>query len=135
MSELECMVNYSLVPVDTGAVSEFVDTWDTQWSAVYVNDIQHNSAWIINITIPEEIDWDYSYVTWENDSLESLNIAVSGYNVDTDYIENVIKINSYRPTSQDFTSVFVGGFSLILPYIVIVLFIVFVRKLIKRIFK
>ena len=53
---------------------------------------------------------------------------------DEEYIQSVIDINSYRPTSSDFTDTFVSGLTLVMPYIVIVLFIVFVWKLLKKIF-
>lgn len=104
------------------------DTWSVQWSALYINNIQYLSSPIINIDIPENINWDYS-ITWDTFDL----YVGSGY--DVEYIESIIDINSYRPTSEDFTSVFVGGLSLIMPYIIFVLFLVFMRKLIKRIFK
>lgn len=104
------------------------EEWDWNWSALYINNIQHQSAPLINIDIPDYIYWDYS------SSEEEFDLYVgSGY--DQDYIDNVIAINSYQPTSEDFTDVFVSGLTLVMPYIVIVLFIVFIRKLIKRIFK
>ena len=98
------------------------------WSALFVNSLQFPGKPIVNILIPDYITWDYS------DDENSFNLSVgSGY--DVDYINSVIDINSYRPTSEDFTDVFVSGLTLIMPYIVIVLFIIFSWKLIKRIFK
>jgi len=41
--------------------------WDIEWSALYINEIQHQSAPIINITIPEEYNWDY---TWDENSFD-----------------------------------------------------------------
>ena len=104
------------------------ETWENR-SALYINDIQHLSAWIINVTIPEEISWDYT----GND--EQFDLVVSGYAVDSDYIQSIIDINSFHPSNEDFTDVFVSGLTLILPYIVITLFIVLIRRLLKRIFK
>lgn len=98
------------------------------WSALFVNSLQFPGKPIVNVLIPDYITWDYS------DDENSFNLSVgSGY--DVDYINSVIDINSYRPTSEDFTDVFVSGLTLIMPYIVIVLFIIFTWKLIKRIFK
>ena len=116
MSELECMTNYSLVPVDSVVVSWEALSWDTQWSALYINEIQHNSAWIINITIPEEISWDY---TWDE---ENFYLQVNGYNVDTEYIDSIIRTQNYKPTSEDFTNlVWLLG-----PYMKIIVFCVFI---------
>lgn len=98
------------------------------FSQVFINDLEFPSKPLINVSIPDYITWDYLW------SEESLNIYVwSGY--DVDYINSIIDINSYRPTSEDFTNVFVGGLTLVMPYIFIALLIVFIRKLIKRIFK
>lgn len=103
-------------------------TWDLLRSNIYINNILHPWRQFINIDIPDYITWDYSVGD------DDFNLYVwSGY--DVDYIESVIDINSYRPTSEDFTNVFVSGLTLVMPYIVIVLFIIFVRKLLKRIFK
>lgn len=103
-------------------------TWDLQRSNIYINNILHPWRQFVNIEIPDYITWDYSVGD------DDFNLYVwSGY--DVDYIESVIDINSYRPTSDDFTNVFVSGLTLVMPYIVIVLFIIFVRKLLKRIFK
>lgn len=104
-------------------------SWNVQWSALYVNDIQHLGKPNIFINIPDVIDWDYISTG------DDFTLNVSGYAVDTEYIEWVIAVNSYQPTSEDFTNIFVSGLTLVFPYIVIVLFIVFIRKLIKKIFK
>lgn len=104
-------------------------SWEN-WSALYINDIQYDSSSIIDITIPDEFDW---YYTW---SIESgFFVVVKGLNGDSDYIQSIIDINSYRPTSEEFTDTFVSGLSLLMPYFVIILFVVFLRKLIKKIFK
>ena len=116
-------IDYSVIPE---CDSDFGS--GENWSAIFLNDLQFPWKPLINISIPDYIMWDY---TWTDDAFE-LYVG-SGY--DVEYIESIIGINSYRPTSEDFTDVFVSGLTLIMPYIVIVLFIVFVRKLIKRIFK
>ena len=102
-------------------------TW-INWSILNINWIEFPWKPLINVNIPDYITWDYS----STDANFDLNVG-SGY--DQDYIDSIISINSYRPTSEDFTNVFVSGLTLIFPYIVIVLFIIFVRKLIRRIFK
>lgn len=104
------------------------DTWSVQWSALWINWIQHLWKPIINIDIPDYIQWDYT----TNDDQFDLYVW-TGY--DVDYINSIIDINSYRPDSTDFTSIFVSGLTLIFPYIIFTLFIVFLWKILKRIFK
>lgn len=104
-------------------------TWEYNRSALFINNIQHLWKPIINITIPEEIDWDY---TWNENSFD---LTVKWYAVDSDYIQWVIDINSYTPTSEEFTETFVWGLTLIIPYIVLSLFILFIWKLLKKIFR
>ena len=105
------------------------ESGDIQWSSLFINQIQYFGASNIDITIPDEIAWDY---TGDEDNFY---LDVEWLNGDTEYIQSIIDINSYRPSSSDFTDVFVSGLTLVMPYIVILLFIVFIRKLIKRIFK
>ena len=128
MSELECMTNYSLVPVDSVVVSWDCLSWDTQWSALYVNEIQHNSAWIINITIPEEISWDY---TWDE---ENFYLYINWYNVNTEYIDSIIRTQNYKPTSEDFTNLIwvLAPYS---KYLIFLLFIFIIWAWIKKPFK
>ena len=128
MNELECMTNYSLVPVDSVVVSQESLSWDTQWSALYINEIQHNSAWIINITIPEELSWDY---TWND---ESFDLWISWYNVDTDYIAWIIENQNTLPNSIDLTNTITNLLPAFLPWLVIVLFLYFVFRFIKKVF-
>lgn len=103
-----------------------IGSWD--WSALFINWIQHEGKWIINVNIADWVVWDYSF----NDDQFDLDIG-SGY--DQDYIDGVIDVQSYRPTSEDFTQTFVGGLILFTPYVIILLFVILVWKLIQRIFK
>lgn len=134
----QCQSEYSLIPVssvdqsycennDLCSVCDNL-TWDLVFSNVYINNILHPWRSNIYVNIPDYINWDYSV----SDIDFNINVG-SGY--DEDYINSVIDINSYRPTSSDFTNVFVSGLTLIFPYIIFALFILFMWKLIKRIFK
>lgn len=100
----------------------------SNFSQLFINDLEFPWKPLINIWIPDYITWDYSSTeTWFD-----LYVG-SGY--DVDYINSIIDINSYRPSSEDFTNVFVNWLTLILPYIFIALLILFIWKLIKRVFK
>lgn len=103
-------------------------TWDSNWSSLYINDIQHESAWTINITIPEEYSWDY---TNENDEF---NLDIIGYNVDTDYIEWIITNQTTKPNQTDLNNIISWVIPLFIPWLVIILFIYFVFKFLKKIF-
>ena len=100
----------------------------SNFSQLFVNDIEFPWKPLINVNIPDYITWDYS----SSDTGFDLYVG-SGY--DEDYINSIVDINSYRPTSEDFTTIFVSGLTLIFPYLIFTLFLVFMWKLIKRIFK
>lgn len=129
----ECQSEYNLIPISdidseyctTNDLCEF--TWS--YSNIYINDIWFPSKPFIYLSIPDTINWDYTWNSW------SMSVDVWDYNVDTDYIDWLVAMNTYQPTSEDFTNVFVGGLTLIFPYIFIALLILFIRKLVKRIFK
>lgn len=129
MSELECMTEYSLIPVDSNTTANVLDySWDIQWSSIFINDIQHNSSENINITIPEEINRDY---TWDE---ENLYIYVNWYNVDTEYIDSIIRTQIYKPSSEDFTNVvwLLAPYS---KYLVFLLFVFIIWAWIRKSFK
>lgn len=103
-------------------------SWDLQYSNFYINNILHPWTENIFLNIQDNIFRDYS------ESESGLVVDVwSGY--DQDYIDWVINVQSYRPTSEDFTQTFVGGLILFTPYVVILLFVILVWNLIKKIFK
>lgn len=91
------------------------ETWNN-WSALYINDIQHLWKPNIFITIPEEIDWDYTS-EWDDFDLD-----IVGYNVDTEYIDWIIRTQNYKPTTEDFTKLV----WLLAPYTKILVFLLFV---------
>lgn len=107
---------------------DVIDPGSWNWSALYINWIQHESASLIDINIADYVPWDYSI----NEDVFDLDVG-SGY--DQDYIDWVIDVQSYRPTSEDFTQTFVWGLILFTPYVVILLFVILVWNLIKKIFK
>lgn len=137
-----CQQEYSLMPISS-CDSEYCQlnwlcwtwsswSWDLQWSSLFINWIQHVWWSIIDVTIPSEIQRNYLY-TWENE--ETFKLDVEGLNGDPDYIQWIIDVNSYRPTSEDFTNTFIWGLTLIFPYIIITAFIVFIWRFIRKIFK
>ena len=103
-------------------------TWDIQWSALYINQIQHVSAPVINIDIPEEFNWDY---TNEDDEF---NLSIEWYNVDTEYIDWIIRTQNYKPTTEDFTNL-VWMLTPYSKYLLFLLFIFIIWAWLKKPFK
>lgn len=102
------------------------NTWDLQWSALFINNIQHVGAPLINISIPEEIEWDYSW------SSSQFDLDIVWYNVDTEYVEWIIDVQNYVPTSSDFTRIFwlFGNYAwLLVSCLFIIIFFYFIKKL------
>lgn len=138
MDSITCQTEYNLIPIDS-VDSDYcennnlcvspINSWDSQWSAIYINWVQHVWAWIIDITIPEEISWDYNNDT-ENDTF---NLFVSWYNVDTAYIEWIINTQKTLPNEQDFNNIITWLIPLLVPWFVIILFLYFVFRFIKKI--
>lgn len=120
-----CVWNW-LCPNECWTWTDF--SWDLQYSNIYINSILHPWTQNIFVNIPDYIQWDYT-TTWND-----FNIYVWSW-YDMDYMNSIIKINSYRPDSTDFTDVFVSGLTLIFPYIFVVLLLMFIWKLLRRIFK
>lgn len=102
-----------------------VNTW---YSTLYINDIRHQSMPFIYVNIPEEFSWDYS--TWIND----FTIDISWYNVDTDYIAWIIDTQNYKPDESDFNKIITDVIPLFVPWLVIILFLYFIFRFIKKIF-
>ena len=129
VSSLEDEINQcsqDLLNCSSSTSSWLCTTWDN-WSALYVNNIQHLWKPIINISIPDEISWDY-VSTWD-----LFDLSVEWYNVDFEYIEWVINKQNYTPTSEDFTEV-ISNFGSFGGLIVVCLFVILVFYMIKKIF-
>ena len=140
-TSLECQTEYNLIPIEDIDINYCVwnwlcpneswtwdFSWDLQFSNIYINNILHPWRQNIFVTIPDYITWDYAFTG------DDFNIYVWSW-YDEEYINSIIKINSYRPTTTDFSDIFISWLTLVFPYIIVALFIVFVWKLLKRIFK
>lgn len=144
-TQLKCENDYNLIP-ESSINSEYCEdrfnlidpencpaSWwsgDVNWSSFFVNAHQVQGAENIYLRLPDFLNWDYTYI----DSWTTLEVDVEN-EWDTQYIEDILKIQSYHPSSEDFTQSFTWTIILLIPYIIITLFIVFIWKLVKRIFK
>ena len=101
-----------------------ISTW---LSTLYINDIRHESRPFLYVNIPEEFDWEYTWNAYQ------LYVDVKGYNTDSDYISSVISSQISKPTSEDFWNL-INVVAKFVPWLVIILFIYFIFRFIKKIF-
>lgn len=109
----------------------YITWYDLSWvisSELIINDIVHQSAPLINITIPEEFDWDY---TW---NVNEFTLDIKGFNVDTEYIDWIIRTQKTTPNNTDFNNIVSGLIPLLVPGLFIILFIYFIFRFIKKVF-
>lgn len=102
-------------------------TGETNWSSIFINNIQHNWAWLINITIPEEIERDY---TNENDEID---VDVIWYWYDQEKMQSMVNTQYYTPTPEDMNNL-IWKIADFLPLMAIVLLVCYTWRLIKKIF-
>lgn len=89
--------------------------WDIQWSSLFINDNQ--VLWNKNIFINIPFEYEYSYTNeWEDFELD-----VVWLDQDEEYIEWVLSVQNYKPTSEDFTELI----STLAPYSKILIFCLF----------
>lgn len=88
---------------------------DIQWSSLFINNNQ--LLWNKNIFINIPFEYEYSY-TNEGEDFE---LDVVWLNQDEEYIEWVLSVQNYKPTSEDFTELI----STLAPYSKILIFCVF----------
>jgi len=105
-------------------------TWDINWSNFFVNSEQIQGASMVYLRLPEFLNWDYTYIN----SWSTLNINVENA-WDSEYIQNILDIQSYHPDKDQFAFSFAWFLTLLMPYIIITLFVLFIWRLIRRIFK
>ena len=142
MDSLQCQTEYNLIPISS-VDSEYCENNNlcsssdcpggdlTPWvSNIFINDVFHPWAFNIIMNIPEEIDRDYTYTnSWTN-----FNLDVVGYNQDEEYIQSVIDVQNYKPTSEDFTRVF-SNISNFWALLIACLFVILVFYMLKKAFK
>lgn len=96
-------------------------------SRVIINWIDHDTANTIDITIAEELSRDYTW-TWE-----TMQIFVTWYNVDNEYISQVIQQTKLAPTADDFSYLLSWLWNYI-PLIAISWLMIRARRIIKKVF-
>lgn len=122
MDELQCMTDYNLVPVDSLTCET-----GTNRSSIFINDIQHVWAENINITIPEEIERDYTGTE------EQLEINIIGYGYDQEKMQEMINTQYYKPTAEEMSHL-VETTADFMPLLAVALLIIRIRRVVKKVF-
>lgn len=142
MTSLDCQSEYNLIPISSVDQSycennNLCPSWwwscncPSGWvSNLFINDIFHPWAFNVVINIPEEIDRDYAYTSsWQN-----FNLDVVWYNVDYTKVQDQIDIQSFKPSDEDLSIIVSQVLPLFIPWLVIILFLYFIFKFIRKIF-
>lgn len=103
-----------------------VESW-SNWSSLFINWIQHESYPMINIDITDNVPWDYSI----NNDVFDLDVWEA---YDQDFIDWVIDSQKTLPNKTDFNNTISWLIPLFIPWLVIILFIYFIFRFIKKIF-
>ena len=128
-TSLQCQTEYNLIPISSVdqnycttnnlcPSNGWVCSSLTGVSTLYINDILHVWSPFIYMNIPEEIGWDYAYTQWGT----NMFIDIEWYNVDYDKMHEILEVQNYKPTSEDFSQVV----SNLTPYVKILVFVLFV---------
>lgn len=141
LTSFQCQQEYNLIPIEYVdqnycEINNLCPAWSwsvecpNEWfSRLSINWIDQDQSLLYQVNIPDYLSYDYIHYS---DQISDLNL--NGYNEDTDYIQWIIDVQNYKPTSEDFTSVFMN----IIPYMKIIIFVLFlmlVWKMLKKVFK
>lgn len=102
-------------------------TWDIMWSSFWVNNRQ--VLWWRNIFLylPDFLNWDYTYID------EDLEINVEN-EWNYEYMQGVIDNQTTLPNKTDLNNIITGIIPLFVPWLIIILFIYFIFRFIKKVF-
>ena len=136
LTSTECQTEYNLIPINAIDNNYCTTNWyctnflsgDINWSSIYINDIQHEWAENINITIPNTIERDYTY-TWE-----TLELTIKWQRYDEEKMLNLIDIQNYKPTWEEMSNL-ISKFADFIPLLWICLLFIAIRYIAKRIFR
>lgn len=117
----------SMICIDSDTES-YVDCPTTNYCSVNVNGIDHWHYSFVNVSVPSEISRDYS---WDD---VSFSVAVSWYNVDASYVEDIIAVQSYKPTASDFQTLVSEWLPRFWVLLFVCLFVILIFYMIKKIF-
>lgn len=106
--------------------------WELSWnnrSALFINEIQHLGAWIININIPEEFEWNYKYLT--GDEIETMTIDIEGYGYDQEKMQKMVNTQFAEMNNEDLANL-ISKIADFIPLIAITWLFIRVRYIIKK---
>lgn len=117
----------SMICIDS-ETEAYVDCPTTNYCSVNVNGIDHWHYSFVNVSVPSEISRDY---TWDE---VNFNVSVSWYNVDASYIEDILAVQNYKPTTDDFSRLVSEWLPRFWVLLFVCLFVILIFYMIKKIF-
>ena len=141
MSSLECQTEYWLIPINEITSNyckinfDLIDPTECPWnntgdiifSNLYINNTRYQWASNIFLRINDSLLYTYNYSGWQ------ITIDVD-YDVDPDYIEDIINKERLTPTNQDFENL-ITWMQYYIPYIMIALLLWRAVFVFKKVFK
>lgn len=100
----------------------------TENSVLFINNIEHQTAPIIKVTIPEEIQRD------SNVDSEEFNLDVEWYGYDQEKMQNIVNTQYYQPTGEEMSNL-IWKIADFLPLIAVALLILRIWRVIKKVFR
>lgn len=104
----------------------WVCSWDISTN-LFINNIQYPLSTNLFVNVPLEFDYVYT-MTWNESTIDI------EYKVDSEYISWIITTQNSKPSKSDLNYIISSLLPLFVPWLVIILFIYFVFKFIKKVF-
>lgn len=141
MSSLDCQLEYNLIPLNEITSNyckinfDLIEPTECPWnntgdiifSNLYINNTRYQWASNIFLRINDSLLYTYNYSGWQ------ITIDVD-YDVDPDYIEDIINKERLTPTNQDFENL-ITWMQYYIPYIMIALLLWRAVFVFKKVFK
>ena len=117
----------SMICIDSDSQT-YVDCPESNYCNLTINWIDHGHTSFVNVDIPSEISRDYTW-DWVN-----FDIDISWYNVDSQYMEDILAVQNYTPTDEDFTTLITEWLPKFGILLFVCLFVILVFYMFKKIF-
>ena len=140
LTSVECQTEYNLIPINAiddnycttnwycnTFLSGKTETW-INWSSIYINEIQHEWAENIIITIPTTTERTYNY-TWD-----TLELTINWQWYDEEKMLWIINMQNYKPTWEEMSNL-VWKIADFLPLLWVAILFMFIWYCIKKIFR
>ena len=145
MTSFECQQNYDLIPISSVdsnycEINNLCPSWwweciiSGSWFSdiyIYSNNRYFPLTWTnsVFINLPQYLTYNYDYSNWWDD----LDIDI-WYSVDDSYLSSVKDLQLTTPNQVDLNNIVSWLLPLFVPWLVVILFLYFVFRFLKKIF-